>query len=259
MDEGRGGYGGRDYGGSRRFGREDERSWRGGYGERDRGYGDRDRDYGERSGGHGGGARDEEPRPGSGYIGRAAFGRDSSAYGHDEYRGYRRDDYGDDDRGFLERAGDEVASWFGGHDAERRRTGAGEDERHHRGRGPKGYRRSDERIREDVSDRLSDDRHIDASDIEVTVSGGEVTLSGTVASRFEKRHAEDLAERVSGVTHVQNNLRVAQRGGMQTGGAMGGSTSGTSSGLTGSGVAGGSADTAMGGSEIGGGFRRDQT
>jgi hypothetical protein len=91
---------------------------------------------------------------------------------------------------------------------------------HHRGRGPKGYQRSDERIREDVNDRLTDDPHIDASEIEVTVSNREVTLSGTVNSRFEKRHAEDLAETISGVTHVQNNLRIQQQAGMGMGGSM---------------------------------------
>jgi len=78
----------------------------------------------------------------------------------------------------------------------------------HRGRGPKGYQRSDERIREDVNDRLTDDPHVDASDIEVAVQNREVTLSGTVHSRFERRHAEDIAESVTGVVHVQNNLRV---------------------------------------------------
>ncbi|WP_457089624.1 BON domain-containing protein [Microvirga sp. P5_D2] len=77
----------------------------------------------------------------------------------------------------------------------------------HRGRGPKGYKRTDERIHEDVCERLMHDRFIDASDVEVSVSNGEVTLSGTVSSRGLKRRAEDLAELASGVTHVQNNLR----------------------------------------------------
>lgn len=77
----------------------------------------------------------------------------------------------------------------------------------HRGRGPKGYRRSDERILEDVCDRLTEDRELDAAGIEVRVEGGEVTLSGTVESRADRRRAEDLAESVSGVTHVTNNLR----------------------------------------------------
>jgi hypothetical protein len=82
----------------------------------------------------------------------------------------------------------------------------------HRGKGPKGYARSDERIREDVSDRMWLNSWLDASDVEVSVSNGEVTLAGTVPSREEKRRAEDIAESVPGVTHVQNNLRVRGAG-----------------------------------------------
>lgn len=86
----------------------------------------------------------------------------------------------------------------------------------HRGRGPKNYSRSDDRIREDVSDRLSDAPDVNASDIEVSVEGAEVTLSGTVDSRRAKRRAEDLADDVSGVKHVQNNLRVVDRATMNS-------------------------------------------
>jgi hypothetical protein len=78
----------------------------------------------------------------------------------------------------------------------------------HRGRGPKGYKRSDERIHEDICERLTEDPFIDASNVEVAVKEGEVTLNGTVSSRGLKRRAEDLAEMASGVAHVQNNLRV---------------------------------------------------
>ena len=92
-------------------------------------------------------------------------------------------------RGFWDKASDEVSSWFGDDDARRRRE---QDE--HRGRGPKGYTRSDERIREDVNDRLTDDGWLDASDIEVQVSSAEVTLTGQVNSREEKRRAEDIVE-----------------------------------------------------------------
>jgi hypothetical protein len=77
-----------------------------------------------------------------------------------------------------------------------------------RGRGPKGFQRSDERVRELVSERLEDHDAIDASDIEVTVNGGEVTLSGTVDDRRTKRLAEDVAESVAGVKDVHNNLKV---------------------------------------------------
>lgn len=124
-----------------------------------------------------------------------------------------RDDYGDwreygERRGFLSRAGDEIASWFGDHDAARRR------EQDHRGRGPSDYTRSDERIREDVNDSLTHDWQLDASHIRVTVSEGEVTLDGFVHSRGGKRRAEDLAHDVTGVGHVQNNLRVDPNAGL---------------------------------------------
>ena len=79
------------------------------------------------------------------------------------------------------------------------------------GRGPKGYQRSDERIREDVSDRLTEHGDLDASGIEVNVSQGVVTLSGSVDDRWGKRLAEDVAERVSGVRDVMNQLRVRRQ------------------------------------------------
>src|SRR5690606_23118505 len=82
----------------------------------------------------------------------------------------------------------------------RRRGGRG-DETYgtYVGRGPKGYRRSDERITEDVCDRLTDDPMVDASDITVQVRDGEVTLTGTVEDRRQKRRAEDIVEDVPGV------------------------------------------------------------
>jgi len=113
------------------------------------------------------------------------------------------------DRDWWDKTRDEVASWFGDDDAERRRR---QDERRsgeHKGKGPRQYRRSNERIKEDVCDRLSDDTFIDASDIEVQVENNEVTLNGTVDSRTAKRRAEDLIESVSGVKNVQNNLRIS--------------------------------------------------
>lgn len=211
--QGYGGYGG---GGGRDYGREDFGYGRGGYGGReyDRGY--TGGSYGTGSGrGYGGGYGADYGRDygdygygsgrtyGGGYYGRSGYDRER--YGRDYEGGRSRED-----RGWWDRASDEVASWFGDEEAERRRR---MDERRarHRGRGPKGYRRSDDRIKEDVSDRLSDDWYLDASDIEVNVDSGEVTLSGTVDSRSDKRRAEDLAESVSGVTNVENRLRVKQR------------------------------------------------
>ncbi|WP_340646584.1 BON domain-containing protein [Phenylobacterium sp.] len=78
----------------------------------------------------------------------------------------------------------------------------------HRGLGPQGYTRSDQRINEDVHDRLTDDDHIDASGIVVAVQDGEVTLSGVIRDRRAKHHAEAIIEHIGGVKHVQNNLRV---------------------------------------------------
>jgi hypothetical protein len=59
-----------------------------------------------------------------------------------------------------------------------------------------------------VHDRLTDDPWLDASDIQVAVDHGEVTLSGHVDNREAKHRAERLVEDLSGVRHVQNNLRV---------------------------------------------------
>ena len=76
------------------------------------------------------------------------------------------------------------------------------------GRGPKGYRRSDERIREEICDRLLTHPDIDASDIEVVVRGGIATLAGTVEDRHEKRLAEFITEDAVGVDDVDNRLKV---------------------------------------------------
>jgi osmotically-inducible protein OsmY len=117
---------------------------------------------------------------------------------------------GAEDRGFWDRAGDEVRSWFGDEEAERRRRMDEMRSGSHVGRGPRGYKRSDERIREDVNDRLTDDYYLDASDIEVSVNDCVVALAGRVDSRSDKRRAEDIAESVSGVKEVTNQLRVGQ-------------------------------------------------
>lgn len=142
--------------------------------------------------------------------GRRATGRfgERADYEYDE-PGYdsRRHRYRTADESWYERASDAIASWFGDEEAERRRRIA-EQRQQNRGKGPKGYRRSDKRIKEDVNDRLSDDYYVDASEIEVQAAQGLVTLTGTVRSRDEKRRAEALAESVSGVTDVENRLRV---------------------------------------------------
>jgi osmotically-inducible protein OsmY len=78
------------------------------------------------------------------------------------------------------------------------------------GLGPKGYKRSDERIREDVCDKLQKHSLIDASEIEVDVSDGCVYLKGYVSSRNIKRLAENAIQNISGVMDVQNLLKIKQ-------------------------------------------------
>lgn len=83
----------------------------------------------------------------------------------------------------------------------------------HAGRGPRGYQRSDERIREDVNERLTMDPDVDATDIVVRVEDREVTLEGGVEDRFSRRQAEDVAWEAAGVRDVHNRLRVQPREG----------------------------------------------
>ena len=250
--------------------------------------------------------RDRNWRDAGEYSGRGEYRRTHSR-DRDWDRGHwtRRDYERDDDRGFMERAGDEVRSWFGDEDAARRReiddrresrdrdrhwnrddqgwrhvpereryrisddwdqrdysarmtgtswgtsAGAGDwrgrapsrgewrgdwrGESHrttpayasepigrgdaqwgrdygrsgpHAGKGPRGYQRSDDRICEEICDLLTRDANVDATGVEVKVLSGEVTLSGNVDSRYEKRASEDIAESVQGVRQVHNDLRV---------------------------------------------------
>jgi osmotically-inducible protein OsmY len=78
-------------------------------------------------------------------------------------------------------------------------------------RGLKGYTRSDDRIREDVCDRINDAGErmdADMSDVEVRVQNGEVTLSGVIRDRRQKHAVENAADSVGGVKDVHNLLRV---------------------------------------------------
>jgi osmotically-inducible protein OsmY len=160
------------------------------YGERPQGYGDRSQSYGDRALGY----ADRGPT----YADRSfGYGSDRNYYGSDRSLGATgaRSGY---DSGASYGSGASLA------DRDDRGRGTG----WFVGRGPKGYQRSDARINEDVCDRLCDSGEIDATDVEVRVENGEVTLSGSVSDRSQKRRAEDLIEQVSGVREVHNNLRV---------------------------------------------------
>lgn len=125
--------------------------------------------------------------------------------GHAQGRGYAQDDA----RGYYGQQNDQRARGAGDY------SGYSENDRNQqsfRGRGPRGYTRSDERITEDLNERLTDDWQLDADDIQVAVSGGVATLSGSVQQRWQKHHAENLAEGCSGVKDVRNDIRVVGTG-----------------------------------------------
>jgi hypothetical protein len=121
-----------------------------------------------------------------GRHGSAGYGRDDGGYGHAGDAGRRTGAHG--------RQADPAAPSF-------------------RGRGPKGYVRTDARIAEELNERLSDDDTVDASEIELEVRDGVVTLTGSVGHRWMKHRAEDIAEACSGVKDVDNRIRV-QAGGV---------------------------------------------
>jgi osmotically-inducible protein OsmY len=206
-------YYGQEAGGGERFG-EGQRSAERGYS------GGRSNDEGQRSSG----GQSYETNQGygqaygggQGYGGPAGYGSGRAERGGENYggiAGYRGQGYGQQyglagraEGQYLGRSGyaEEQPPGMAPRGAGLRRGGF-------RGRGPSNYRRSDERITEETNDRLTDHDELDAEDIEVNVTGGEVMLTGTVDSRESKRLAEDLAESVAGVTQVQNQLRVSRR------------------------------------------------
>jgi hypothetical protein len=118
--------------------------------------------------------------------------RPDEAYGRDyEGRERGRSDYGGGQSRRFERGGEERGPFAG--------------------RGPRNFRRSDDRILEEVCDRLTRDPWLDATDIDVEVRNLEVYLRGAVEDREAKRRAEDIAEDVIGVEDVHNEIRVHGR------------------------------------------------
>jgi hypothetical protein len=87
------------------------------------------------------------------------------------------------------------------------------DDRGAKPRGPKGYKRSDERIHDEVCERIARSG-VDADEVEVKVENGEVTLTGTVGMREHKWRLESIADDVWGVEDVHNQLRI-HRGGTE--------------------------------------------
>ena len=98
------------------------------------------------------------------------------------------------------------------------------------GRGPKGYKRSDQQIVEEACQRLERDGEVDATDIEVTAEDGIIRLRGTVPDRQTKRRAEECVESIYGAKDVMNELRVSREGHQQWQGGQSSQGEGTQTG-----------------------------
>lgn len=220
---------GRDYGGggfrsrSEDWNRDDQREYREGrYGSGDFGYESGSR--GEPSFGSGFDAEgSRSPR----YFGMGNYGEGGSHFtgGYDQRgqgRGSSGDDYGSGYQGSTRYRGGEsgyrAENWRGSdysYRGESRSERPGLLQRLFK-RGPKGYQRSDERLREDISERLMQSHDVDSSEVTVNVASGKVTLEGTVPNRYMKHYIEDLVDACPGVQDIDNRVRVDPMSGQTT-------------------------------------------
>jgi osmotically-inducible protein OsmY len=76
------------------------------------------------------------------------------------------------------------------------------------GGGPRLRRKTDDSLAQEIHEILTGDPELDATEIEVVVEGGAVTLSGEVEHPDAKLLAEELTESVAGVRLVHNRLVV---------------------------------------------------
>ena len=177
-----GGYEGNDPGYGRGYGRDF-----GGAG-RNQGF---DGSWGQ---GYGGSVAPSDYREG---FGGEAYGGGMAASDYERSNGGRGETFGADDRSWIDRCAD---------DASEGRTP------HHRGRGPKSWARSDQRLYEEVCERLLHDKLIDARGFEVDVEDGVVTLTGRVRAPADPQLAERLVREVPGVKEVRLELSVTAAG-----------------------------------------------
>lgn len=176
-----------NYDNERDYGYNRGRSSPGRYGQGNYGRGMSDRSG--RQTGYGGG------QYGYGSYGRSQYGGYGSGFGVEDYESFS--DYDED----FDRDYEEEPAYF-------TYTEYWVIPGPYSGMGPQGYQRSDERIFEEVCERLTRHGRLDASDVEVEVRGGEVFLRGQVDTRQAKRMAEDTVESIGGVKEVHNDLRV---------------------------------------------------
>jgi hypothetical protein len=204
--------------------------------------GNRNQGYGNQGYGNQGYAGSQGRGGGQDFGGGGMGGAQQQSSGRGQFG--NRQDYGRGGGGAYgtgmpgEYAGQDPSRQFSGQDRERggwsssggQQQGLGAQD--HRGRGPKGYTRSDERLKEDICERLTDDPHIDASEINVEVEQGVARLTGQVDDRWMKYHVEDVVDRCAGVKDIDNRLSTQRRnqgGAGSTRGSAGGSENTTRS------------------------------
>lgn len=134
--------------------------------------------------------------------------RDSidSPFGREQYRrpggwGYGRGDYPIEERRVVRGQRGGVERRFD-LSREGRRRGK------HAGKGPRDFRISDERILENVCERLFEDEYVDATHVCVEIRSGEITLRGRIESGWMRDRTEQIAAGVYGVELVRNELRI---------------------------------------------------
>jgi len=183
--------------------------------------------YGQGSYGQGGGyGQGEYGGYGQGGSGQGGYGQ-AGRYGQG-YGGYSMGEQ--DERGALP---GQSGYGYGGYGQSGHPFGPGYPGGGYRARrGPKGYKRSDERLKEDISERLMQSPYIDATEVTVEVQNGKVTLEGSVSERRMRHLIEDIVDDCPGVEDIDNRVRVARGESGSTSSQA--SESGTSSSGTGS-------------------------
>jgi len=189
---GRSGYGSTGYGqgGFGRGGYGESRYGQGGYGRS--GYGSSG--YGQSGFGQSG--------YGQGGFGRSGYGE--GRYGQGGYGAYAHGhDYGQSGQ----QSGQYGGGFYGGYGGQQY-PGAMEGRPRTQRHGPKGYQRSDERIRDDICERLMYRDDLDVENVSIEVKEGRVRLDGEVPERRMRHEIEDICDSVLGVQDVENNIRV---------------------------------------------------
>ncbi|HEX3699676.1 MAG TPA: BON domain-containing protein [Phenylobacterium sp.] len=165
-----------------------------GYG-RDFGGGGRNQGFdGSWGQGYGGSMAPSDYREGFGDL---AYGAGMRASDYERSIGGRGEDFGADDRSWMDRCADDECAGL---------------RRHHAGRGPKGWNRDDQALYAAVCERLTHDRLIDARGVEVEVENGVVTVRGQAAAPADAALIERLVRETAGVKGLELHLAMRPRG-----------------------------------------------